>query len=68
MRLPNGFRYALPEDAGSLVELVLLASHGAAESYWAEEAPDGLPALRHGARIQAERAQRREWIVYDPDN
>ncbi len=66
VRLPNGFRYALPEDAESLVELVLLASHGAAESYWAEEAPPGQHARHYGAHIQAERAERREWIVYDP--
>lgn len=66
MDLPDGFRYASPEDAEALVELVIIASHGAAESYWAEEAPPGLPARQYGGQMQAKRAERREWIVYDP--
>lgn len=66
MDLPDGFRYASPKDAEALVELVILASHGAAESYWAEEAPPGLSARQYGTQIQAERANRREWIIYDP--
>jgi GNAT superfamily N-acetyltransferase len=66
MVLPDGFRFASAEDAEALVELVDLASHGSAESYWAEDAPSDLPARQYGTRIQAERAERGEWIVHDP--
>lgn len=65
MILPNGFRYASPYDADALVELALLASHGAAESYWAEDAMQGASPREEGARLQAERAANNEWIVFD---
>jgi ribosomal protein S18 acetylase RimI-like enzyme len=63
--LPKGFRYASADDADMLVELALLASHGAAENYWAEDAAPELTPRQEGARLQAERAERNEWVVFD---
>lgn len=63
--LPKGFRFASADDADALVELALLASHGAAESYWAEDAAPEMTPRQEGARLQSERARRNEWIVFD---